>query len=44
MTETRSLLYRMFERMIERRRLAAQRRVDAYLEGIGIAAPRDDRK
>jgi hypothetical protein len=40
MTETRSLLYRLFERMLENRRLAAQRRVDAYLEGIGIADPR----
>ena len=41
MTETRSLLYRLFERMLERRRMAAQRRVDAYLEGIGLVDPRD---
>lgn len=41
MTEPRRLLYRMFERMLERRRVAAQRRVEAYLEGIGLADPRD---
>jgi hypothetical protein len=41
MTETRSLVRQIIERMIEGRRLAAQRRVDAYLEGIGIAPPRE---
>ena len=41
MTETKGFMRRVIERMIEGRRMAAQRRVDAYLEGIGIAPPRD---
>lgn len=41
MTETKGLVRRAIERLIESRRQAAQRRVDAYLEGIGLIPPRD---
>lgn len=41
MSESKGLVRRAIDRMIEGRRQAAQRRVDAYLEGIGLTAPRD---
>ena len=36
MYDTRHFLVRMLEAMIERRRQAAKRRADAYLEALGL--------
>jgi hypothetical protein len=41
MTETSRRVRRLIERMIEGRRQAAQRRVDAYLEALGLGERRD---
>lgn len=43
MTEKKAFLRRALEAMVESRRLAAQRRVDEYLEAIGLIEPRDRR-
>lgn len=39
MTRTGSFLRQLLATFLEGRRVAAQRRVDAYLDGIGIGEP-----
>lgn len=36
MNQSRNLLRRLFDAMVEGRRVAAQRRVDAYIEALGL--------
>lgn len=41
MTQKKAFLRRILDSMIENRRVAAQRRVNHYLEAIGLIDPHD---
>jgi len=44
MTESKGFLRRVVDTLVETRRIAAQRRVDAYLKAIGLLDEHDRRR